>query len=58
MQSLKIILSKLFYANQISINEISKTMIYFEGGDLDKLKIDDKKILIKSVRDFLNLKKS
>lgn len=48
--------AKLFYGNQISINEISKTMIYFEGGDLDKLKIDDKKILIKSVRDFLNLK--
>lgn len=45
--------AKVFYKNQIAIQEVLKTIVYFKGGDLYKLKENEKNILKKSVKDFL-----
>lgn len=45
--------AKVFYKNQIAIQEVLKTIVYFKGEDLYKLKENEKNILKKSVKDFL-----
>lgn len=45
--------AKVFYKNQIAIQEALKTIVYFKGGDLYRLKENEKNILKKSVKDFL-----
>lgn len=48
--------AKIFYKNQIATQEILKTIVYFKGGDLHKLKENEKNILKKAVKDFLQRK--